>query len=80
MKQNRSSAYDISRFARPPGAYFDLTNTISAGGRAYKCLFGTRREDWPPGILAITEEGVILWIHDEGGKVTTSPEENGIDW
>jgi hypothetical protein len=80
IKQNRSPAYDVSRFAKPLGTYFNFTNTVSAGGRDYKCLFGARREDWPPGILAITEDGIILWVGDQDGKVALSPEVNGVDW
>jgi len=80
IKQNRSPAYDISRFARPAGTYFNFTNTVSAGGRDYKCLFGTRREDWPTGFLAITEDGFILWVREQGGEVTFAPEMNGVDW
>jgi hypothetical protein len=80
IKQNKSPAFDVSRFAKPPGTYCNFTNTISAAGRDYKCLFGARREYWPPGILAITVDGIILWVRDQDGKVTLSPEVNGVDW
>ena len=80
IKQNRSSTFDVSHFAGPQGACFAFTNTVSFRGRPYKCLFGARRADWPPGVLAITEDGFILWIHDQGGEVTFAPEMNGVDW
>jgi hypothetical protein len=80
IKQNRSPAFNVSDIGRPPGTFFNLTNTVSAGGRQYKCLFGARRDDWPPGVLAITEDGVILWVREQDGKVTLSPEVNGVDW
>ena len=80
LRQDKPPAFDVSRFAKPPGTYFNFTNTVSAGGRGYKCLFGARREHWPRGILAMTEDGIILWVRKQDGTVTLSPEVNGIDW
>jgi hypothetical protein len=79
LNLNRPPDYDISRFTKPPGNFFNFTNTISTGGRQYKCLFGAREKDWPQGVLVITEDGIILWIRDRDGQVTLAPEVNGIE-
>jgi hypothetical protein len=78
--QNKPPGFDVSQFSKPRGTYFNFTNAVSAGGRSYKCMFGARQKDWPPGVLAITDDGVILWIRDRDGQVTLAPEVNGIEW
>jgi hypothetical protein len=60
--------------------FFVFTNTATAGSVVYHCHFGALCPHFPPGgVLAITDEGPIIWIRDRDGKVTLSPEVNGIE-
>jgi len=55
--------------------YCFFTNQVIGDGVSYKCRFGIRDPDrFPkPGILAITEDGVLLWIGDNG-KIVVAPD------
>jgi len=61
------------------GNVFFYTNKVQVGGMIYQCRFGVSDNVWPPGILAITDEGIVLWIRQRDGKVTVSPEKNWIE-
>jgi hypothetical protein len=79
IKQSKPGNFDPSQYAGPAGAFSVFTNVVTAGGRDYHCQFGTRRQWWPKGILAITADGVVLWVRDRDSKVTLSPMDYGID-
>lgn len=82
QKRSREAAHDVA--FQPTNYYYNVgttnqyfvfTNQISVGGVQYKCQFGIRdpRRFQKPGILAITEDGVLLWISDEG-KIVVGPD------
>jgi hypothetical protein len=59
---------------------FVYTNIIKTKSAVFHCRIGARRPTWwPAGILAITDEGLVIFIGDKDGKVTISPETNGVD-
>jgi hypothetical protein len=62
----------------PSNQFFVYTNTVRTTNAVLHCRFGSRGYGWPPGILAITDEGLVIWIAKDG-KVTISPEKNGVD-
>ena len=54
--------------------FFNYTNTINAGTNVFHCRFGATSEQFRRhGILAITDEHVLIWI-GEDKKVVVSPE------
>jgi hypothetical protein len=60
--------------------YYILTNVVNVAGKPYHCRFAVRSKlVHIPGAMAITDEGVILWIRDKDGKVVVSPQKNGIE-
>jgi hypothetical protein len=58
---------------------FVYTNTVTTSNTVYHCLFGTRDPDWPAGVLAVTDDGIILWVRDRDGNVTVSPVDHGVE-
>jgi hypothetical protein len=60
-------------------SFFVYTNVLNVGKDTYHCRFGTRELGWPAGTLAVTDEGIIVWVRDKDGKVTVSPEKRGIE-
>lgn len=74
----RPSNFDVSQVVGPAGMYFVFTNTITISNAVYHCCFAARLPEWPAGVLAITENGVTVWIRDRDGKITISPGEYGI--
>jgi hypothetical protein len=67
------------------GSYCEFTNTVAFGGKTYRCRFAFRPDKpvlvtyMPPGTLAITDEGVLLWIRERDGRVFVSPDLTGIE-
>jgi hypothetical protein len=64
------------RNSKPP-VFFVFTNVISIDGTPYHCRFGVRSTTgtrfYRGGVLAITDEGLIAWIGDDG-KVVLAPD------
>ena len=58
--------------------YFEFTNEIAVGKMRYHCVLGCRSKTIPPGVLAETQERVFLFINDDRGQVTVSPENHWI--
>ena len=60
---------------------FAFTNgaTVNVNKTAYHCRFGKRKPYWPQGVLAVTDDGVTLWISDKDGEITLSPERQFFD-
>ena len=52
---------------------FFFTNNIQAEGKTYQCLFGVSDGVWPPGTLAITEDGKEIWIRERDGMAVLDP-------
>jgi len=56
--------------------YFVHTNVLDFGSNVFHCRFGARSANFRrQGILAITDEQVLLWFSDDG-KIVVSPERN----
>lgn len=55
--------------------YFWFTNTVTVQNNQLHCRFAIRdpRRFQGPGLLAITDEGVLLWVGDDG-KVVLAPD------
>ena len=66
----------------PADNFFIDTNVITTTNGVLHCRFGARDGAWPPGlgVLAITDEGLTVFIARTNGKVTISPEEYGVDY
>jgi hypothetical protein len=71
---------DVASLVQPVAGqqWFMVTNSPVLDGVAYHRRFGTRKDFWPSGVMAITDQGVVLWIRDGDGRVTASPEVKGI--
>jgi hypothetical protein len=78
VKEGRPVGFRATNFMGPNNIYFDFTNTLTITNKVFHCRFAERHPALP-GLLAITDDGVILWIRDRDGKVTISPEINGAE-
>ena len=76
--RGRPSNFQLKEFLGPPETFFDYTNTVTSTNGVFHCLFGAHRPDWPPGILAITDERQVIFICSTNAKVTISPDEYGV--
>lgn len=58
---------------------FFFTNQITLQGTNYRCQLAVRSPERfrPPGLLAVTDRGVLLWLGDDGRSVV-SPEIHGL--
>ena len=56
--------------------YTAFTNVVTVASNVYHCRFGVRSPNRfsTPGVLAITDEGVILWVGEKAGDVIVAPE------
>jgi len=77
-KQGRPTGFEPSSIVGASNQYFVFTNIITASNTVFHCRFGTSDLTYPAGVLAIADEGVVLWIPKNGGDITISPEVNGI--
>ena len=60
--------------------FYTYTNVVSLAGKDYHCRFAVRSKlIHTSGAMAITVDGVCLWIYDKDGKVIVSPQTNGIE-
>ena len=69
---------NISDWIGPTNDYFVYTNTITITNHVFHGCFSSRRPDWP-GVMAVTEDGIIVWIRDKDGKVTIDPQKHGVE-
>jgi hypothetical protein len=81
VKQGRSNNFDPNNAVRSSVEhYYAFTNEISVAGQIYHCRFAVRSQlIHTPGAMAITDDGICLWIYDKDGKVIVSPQKNGIE-
>ena len=79
ISKGRPPGYNITNYVGPVKEFLNYTNTITITNKAFHCVFACHRSVGPKGILAITEEGITLWLSDGDGKVTISPEINGVE-
>jgi len=56
--------------------FFVFTNTVQANGQAYHCRFAVRSPNrfGTNGVLAITDEQVILWVGASSNDIIVAPE------
>ncbi|SRR6266567_6311532 len=75
-RDGRPPAPDISNYVRNKDVqYFVYTNVVEIGTNTFHCQFGLRSMLFRRrGILAITDEQVVLWVPDYDKKVVVSPE------
>ena len=81
VKQGHPNNFDPTNLVRSSVEHFyTFTNEISVGGKDYHCRFAGRSElIHTPGAMAITDDGIVLWVYDKDGKAIVSPEKNGIE-
>ncbi len=80
-KRGRPDDFDIPAEYRLGAGmgFFVFTNQVTVSNKVYHCRFGARQNYWPPGTLAVTDEGVVLWIRSRGGSIIVSPEREDVD-
>lgn len=69
------SFYDPDEFVRGAATFFVFTNSFVVDGRQFHCRFGCSGL-FPPGRIAITDEGVSLYISDDNRRIIIAPEKN----
>lgn len=79
LSHGRPADFQPSQVAGTPEEFFIYTNLIHTTNAVFRCRFGSRRPGWPPGILAITDGGMVIFACGTNGKVTISPEEYGVE-
>lgn len=81
IRLGRPTSFDpLKEGFYPTNTCFVYTNTVVISNKIARCCFASRDPKWPPGTLAITDEGVTLWIYSDGRKIIISPEESGVPW
>jgi hypothetical protein len=76
----RPSGFQPSEAVGPAYKYFTFTNVVRSARGILYCRFGTRETDWPPGVLAITDDGLVIFLRQRDGKVFFSPEVDGVEY
>jgi hypothetical protein len=64
----------------PADTFFVFANMVKTTNGVLHCRFGARRPAWPPGVLAITDEGLVIFIRERDGEVIFSPQDNGVEY
>jgi len=83
-KEGRPASFQLTNYITSisdtnstPDRFIVFTNTVSTEGSVYHCRFAVRSSPggrfWKPGVLAISDEGVLLWIADDG-KIVVAPD------
>jgi hypothetical protein len=79
VRLGRPIVTNMSDWLGPTNVFCVYTNKITITNHVFHCLFAARRLDWPSGVMAVTEEGVIVWIRDRDGNVTIDPQKHGVE-
>ena len=79
ISNGQPADFRLEEVVGPPEDFFIFTNTIETTNGVLHCRFGSRRPGWPPGVLAITDEGQMIFVCSTNGKVTISPDKYGVD-
>ncbi len=58
---------------------FLYINPVTVQGTNYQCRFGLEMPYGPPGVLAITDDGTVVWIRARDKQVTVSPQTKTIE-
>jgi hypothetical protein len=80
LSHGRPTNFQLGEVVGPPEAFFIYTNILTTTNGVFHCRFGSRDPGWPPGTLAITDEGLVIYIRERDGKVFFSPEDNGVEY
>ena len=82
VKQGRPEAFEptnytthISSTSGTKYQVFVFTNTVTVKPDVFHCHFAVRDPSrfYKPGLVAITDEGVLLWVGDDG-KIVVAPD------
>ena len=76
VKDGRPTNYNIGIL--PVGTYFTYTNIVRGTNGIFRCRFATRSPGYPPGVMAITDQGQVIFVCTNG-NVIISPEKYGVD-
>jgi hypothetical protein len=75
VRDGRPSEINMSNYISSENHYFVFTNIYTIQNNAYHCRFAVRSEYFRRrGVLAITDEKLLLWIYDDRESVIVSPE------
>lgn len=80
ISHGRPSGFQPSEAVGPAYKFFIYSNIVGTTSGTLHCCFGTREIGWPSGVLAITDNGKVIFIRQRDGKVILSPEENGVEY
>jgi hypothetical protein len=77
VRDGRPEPFDTSKYISSNARrYFAYTNLVNLGSNVFHCRFAARSTNFRrQGILAITDEQVLLWLSDDG-NIVVSPERN----
>lgn len=77
VRDGRPEPVDTSKYISSNArGYFAHTNVVDLGSNVFRCRFAARSANFRrQGILAITDEQVLLWLSDDG-NIVVSPERN----
>ncbi|HTV40836.1 MAG TPA: hypothetical protein VMF08_09685 [Candidatus Sulfotelmatobacter sp.] len=78
LSHGRPVGFQPSEIGGLPEEYFVFTNAVKTTRGVLHCRFGCRLIGWPAGVLAITDDRVVIFIRQRDGKVIFSPEVNGV--
>ena len=79
VKLGRPVVTNVVDWIGPADDFFVYTNEITITNHVFRCCFSSRRPDWPPGVMAVTEEGIIVWIRERDGNITVDPQKHGVE-
>lgn len=82
QSQGRPGEFEITNhfyIGHTTNQAFFFTNAVSVEGVRYTCRFAIRSPDRfrSPGLLVLTDQGVLLWLGDDG-KVVAVPDIRGL--
>lgn len=78
VDHGRPANFQLNEVLGPPETFFTYTNIVRGTNGVFHCRFGASRPGWPPGVLAVTDDGQLIFACSTNGKVTISPDENGV--
>ena len=80
LSHGRPTGLQPGEVAGTPEKYFVFTNIVTTTTGVLHCRFACREPGWPSGVLAITDNRLVIFIRQRDGKVIFSPDENGVEY
>ena len=80
LSHGRPLDFKLSEVVGPTNDFFVFTNVVKTTNGVLHCHFGARQVGWPPGVLAITDEGPLIFVRERDSAVIVAPEENGVEY